>query len=173
MKIDDVEYVNRFDRGEITQLDAANDPLRAANILQESTLVGLRHDFIRARISLLVDCKGAIGIDGGNTAVIVLENVDSAQWRQDTERANTRQDFAIVGWTASQVDGALGLRVELTPSAKLFVTARVISVYIGDVPGADSPAPDYGSSHEPTLRKSIVNWNSEFSVREFSSLSAV
>lgn len=168
MRITELAYLGSSGLPNQAELSPELDPLRVESILQEATLVGLKQDSIRSQSMMLLDCKGALGVDNAYTAVLLFNGVNELHWDQEPGRVHARQSFSIVGWAVDETNGVLSLVASFEPSAELIITSTQIRFFLGSVPGDDRPSPDFATADEPTMQTGLVGWESDFSLDRFS-----
>ena len=130
------------------------DALTEEDALQEAQLLDVRLDVLRSTVWLLFDCKGAVQIEMGNTAILVAHGVDRYVW--SSKRRGRYTAWSVVGSEPHAQDGFWTLALTFAPSARLEMRATSAEFFVGDVPGCDEPQPDYGTEDDETIRKAGV-----------------
>lgn len=136
------------------------DAVRESGALQEAQLLAVRVDALRSQAWLLFDCRGALQIEGGNTAVVAVSGLRTISW--EGEPRGPRTAWSVVGWEPDLDSGRWSVAVAFAPRARLSLEAAFAAVYVGDVPGCDAAPPDYTEADERTLQAGIAHWSSEF-----------
>jgi len=136
------------------------DALVEAGALQEAALLDIRLNMVTSSAWLLFDCRGALQIEMGNTAVVVVRDVQSVQWSGGSRGPRTWR--AVLGWTPRIVDGSLSLTADVSPGGLLEVVGKAGEFYVGDVPGCDDAPPDFVSASDAEVRSGLAQWSSEF-----------
>ena len=137
------------------------DALRDEDALQEAYLLGSRFDAVRSIEWLLFDCRGALQIEMGNTAVIAVHGVESIRWAGEA-RTSARTQWSVVGWSPAVHAGRWSLAAAMVPSCRLEIVGRGAEFYVGDVPGCDDAPPDFLDATDEELRTGLAGWSSEF-----------
>lgn len=139
------------------------DALRDDGALAEAALLDIRFDAVRSELQLLVDCRGALQLEAGNTAVLVLKQVKIFQW--EAEVVIPRVWRTVIGSQARpQGPGAFELTAFFVdPGESMRVVCAAGEFFIGDVPGCDEPPPNFLTASDNEVRAQLQGWNSEFS----------
>lgn len=130
--------------------------------LQEAQLQDVHFDVLRSTAYLLFDCRGALQISMGNTAVVVAGGIGLLSW--DGRHRGPRTAWSVVGWDPDVKDGKWTVSAAFVPYAHMNLSADWAEVYIGNVPGCDEPQPDYGEATEIEMLEGLAGWRSEFEV---------
>jgi hypothetical protein len=138
------------------------DALRDRDALQDAALLDIRVSGVWSCAWLLLDCKGALNVRDGNTAVLVVHGLDEFTWVSENDPPG-RLNRAVESWTPTVKDPGWRLSAMLWRTATLTVVARSGEFYVGDVPGGDDPPPDFGVDDDATVRAGLASWASEFS----------
>jgi hypothetical protein len=102
------------------------DALTETDALQEAELLDVRLDALRSTVSLLFDCRGALQIRMGNTAVIVGHGVHRISWvGQPRGRLTAR---TVVRSEPVARDGMWSLSLGFVPSGRLEFGGRLLRV---------------------------------------------
>ncbi|HEY2668291.1 MAG TPA: hypothetical protein VGK51_15785 [Actinomycetota bacterium] len=136
------------------------DPLTESDALQEAQLVDVRLDVVRSTAWLLFDCRGALQMQMGNTAVLGAHGVRSFSWRGEPRGAFTA--WTVVGSEPVAKDGVWSLSLPFVPRARLDMEAASAEFFVGNVPGGDQAPPDYTEADDATIRAGVPSWISEF-----------
>ena len=139
-----------------------SDALVEPDALLEAALVDVRLDATVSSVWLLFDCRGAVHLQAGNTAVVVVRGVTSLLWHVDSGPGRTWH--AVMGWRPSLVAGVFSCDVELAPEARLQVSGTAAEFFVGDIPGGDDPPPNFVSATDEEIRAGMAHWTSEFEV---------
>lgn len=110
--------------------------------LLETQLLSCRHDVVRGRVALLLECRQALQIREGNVAVLLATGVRSLAWAAPGRRA-ARTAWSVVGGSRRQDDDGLELRVRLLPSGELTIRAERTALHVVQVPGLPEAPADY------------------------------
>ncbi len=135
------------------------DALTERGALQEAQLLDARVDVLRSTAWLLFDCRGALQIEMGNTAIIAAQGVRRLSWVASPRGRLTA--WSVVDSAPSVAEGAWSLSLAFAPSARLELEAESAEFYVGDVPGCDEAPPDYGEDDD-TIRAGLAHWRSTF-----------
>jgi hypothetical protein len=136
------------------------DALLDVDALQEAALLDVRLDLVTSSAWLLFDCRGALQIEMGNTAVVVVRSVQALRWSGDSLGPRTWR--AVLGWIPSIMDGRLSLAADVSPSGRLEIVGLAGEFYVGDVPGGDEAPPNFESATDSEVRSGLAHWSSEF-----------
>jgi hypothetical protein len=136
-----------------------SDALRDPDALQEAQLLDVHVDVLRSCAYLFFDCRGALQIEMGNTAVIAVAGLEQVSWSGLPRGPRTA--WSVVGWEP-RLGERWVLSAAFAPRARLDLTAVTAEFYVGDVPGCDAAPPDYTEADEVTLRAGLAGWHSEF-----------
>jgi hypothetical protein len=136
------------------------DPLREEGALDEAQLLEFRLDAVRSVAWLLFDCRGALQIRAGNTAILAAHAVTICSWRAAPRTRYTA--WTVVGSEPRMVRDGWSLSLAFVPDGRLELEAQAAEVFVGDVPGCDEAPPDYGVADDETLRSRLAGWHSEF-----------
>ena len=145
---------------------AASDavsPFVADDVLAEAELQQVRLELVSGALWSLLDLRGSLYFDRGNTAVLGAVDVESTEW------AGRRHDYAD-SWLALPVgsssftreDGSWSARLGMIQGQVLTVRARSMWFVVGDVPGCDEPQPSYAEDPPATIRRRLASWESSF-----------
>jgi hypothetical protein len=136
------------------------DALVEAGTLQEAALLEVRLNMVNSSVWLLFDCRGALQIEMGNTAVVVVRSLHSLRWSGDSRGLRTWR--AVLGWTPRTVDRRLSLTADVSPGGLLEVVGMAGEFYVGDVPGCDEAPPDFEAATDAEVRAGLAQWSSAF-----------
>lgn len=144
------------------------DALTESGALVEAALLDVRLDATTAQLWLLFDCRGALQIDEGNTAIVVVHNVTELRW--ETVARRRRMWPAVMSW--EPIPGFRQIRISagLEPNASLEVVGSGGDFYVGNIPGGDDPPPDFNRATDDEIRRGLASWLSEIDVVGGSSL---
>lgn len=138
------------------------DALVEPDALLEAALLDVKVDTTTSSVWLLFDCQGALQLEMGNTAVVVVRDVTDLQWR--TEPRTQRMWRAVMGWQPAASDDGFSCIADLTSGSRLQVAGAAAEFYVGDIPGGDEPPPDFTSTSDAEIRGGLASWASEFDV---------
>ena len=154
------EFLRSQERFDI-QVPPETDPFLNEGALDEAYVLDIRFDALRSRAWILFDCRGALQVVTGNTAVLVVNEVQSFSWI-NYEALKPRQQRSILTWRPSSVDGDWTLRVGFAPSSVLLIAGSGGEFFVGDIPGGDEPPPNFMTATEEEMRAGLAGWSSEF-----------
>ena len=137
------------------------DPLRCRGALEDAALLDVRVSGVWPHAWFLLDCKGALDVREGNTAVLVVQALRSLTWEAE-EDTPSRQNRAVEVWQPAVGDSGWRLRALFRRGLTLELLAGSAEFYVGDVPGGDDPPPDLGSATDDDIRAGLADWSSEF-----------
>ena len=140
------------------EADALTDP----DALLEAALIDVRMDATTSSVWLLFDCRGAVELEVGNTAVVVVRDVTGFKWRTESEAQRAWR--AVMGWRPESLDGGFSCTADLTSGSSLHVSGSSAEFYVGDIPGGDWPPPDFTVATDAEIRAGLASWTSEFRV---------
>lgn len=158
MRIDDLLVSDdRRDMAAAPEVDALVDD----GALAEAALFDIRMDLVRGAMWMLFDCRGALQISAGNTAVLVVQAVRSVHWAGCV--VEPRVWRAVSGWKVRRSHSRL-LEFEITmePTATLRVAGTSGEFFVGDVPGCDDAPPDFLAASDEEVRAGLQSWASIF-----------
>lgn len=115
---------------------------------------------VGSAVWLLFYCRGALQIEMGNTAALVVRSVSSFQWSGQSRGPRTWR--AVVGWEPRVEAGGWILTAHLNPGGRLEIAGAGAEFYVGDVPGCDDAPPDFLDATDEELRTGLAGWSSEF-----------
>jgi hypothetical protein len=136
------------------------DALTERDALQEAQLLNVRMDPVRASAWFLFDCRGALQIEMGNTAVIAAHGVRRLSW--EAEQTGRLTAWTVVDSDPGVSDGMWSLSLAFVPDAQLDVQAASAEFFVGDVPGCDEAPPDYTEADDETIAAGFPQWRSTF-----------
>lgn len=155
------DLLNSPERRSLAAMPEA-DALVEPDALLEAALLDIKMDATTSSVWLLFDCRGAIQLEMGNTAVVVIRGVTGFQWR--TEPRAQRTWRAIMGWQPATSEDGFSCTADLTSGSSLQVSGSGAEFYVGDIPGGDDPPPDFTSATDAEIRAGLASWASEFEV---------
>jgi hypothetical protein len=136
------------------------DALTETNALLEAQLQDIRFEVVSSTAWVLLDCRGALQIREGNTAVVVARGIHELVWHAEP-RAPWKA-WPVFG-SIPRVDGQLwSLEVPAGDGGRLLLVAEAAEFWVGDVPGCDEAPPDFGEDDDATIRAGLAGWESEF-----------
>ncbi|MEO5535512.1 MAG: hypothetical protein ABIR17_10320 [Pseudolysinimonas sp.] len=138
------------------------DPLREDGALAEVGLIDVRHDLLTSEVWLLLDCHGALQIDKGSTAVLVVQDATEFIWNAPSRGSMTW--WTILGWHVAQVPAGISFTAGMFPDGQFTVTGESASFYVGDTPEGLGPILDMAESRPNEVRESLPQWTSEFTL---------
>src|SRR2546430_982186 len=124
------------------EMDALTEP----GALMEAQFIAGRLDAVRSEAWLLFDCRGALQIRMGNTAIVVAKAVRRFAWQ--TKRAGRPTAWTIVGSEPAAVEGVWSLSLTFVPEARLEIEAEAAEFFVGNLPGGDDAPPDFGEADD-------------------------
>ena len=137
------------------------DALTDEDALQEAYLVNMRVDVVSGQAWLLFDCRGALQIEMGNTAVLVVRGLRSVSWDGEKYRQH-RTQRSIVAWSPSSSGDGWQVEAGTEPSGRLVLAGVEAEFFVGDVPGGDDPPPNFIDATDEELRAGLPDWSSDF-----------
>jgi hypothetical protein len=137
-----------------------SDALTEADALLEAQLQDVHFDTLRSAAYFLFDCRGAVQIRMGNTAVLAVSGIERIAWSQECRGPLTA--WSVVDWRPSSAAGRWSLSAGFVPDAGLDLLASAAEFYVGEVPGCDAAQPNYVEDDDETVRADLANWASEF-----------
>ncbi|WP_375431493.1 hypothetical protein [uncultured Friedmanniella sp.] len=149
---------SRFDCALPVEMDA----LTETGTLLEAALLSASLDPTTGDARLLFDCRGALQLRNGNTAVVVVKNVSEFRWHASPRRGSTWH--AVMSWIPSPHPAGLAITAGLTPDADLQIVGLAGEFYVGNILGGDKPPPDFTSSTPAEIRRGLASWTSEIDV---------
>ena len=138
------------------------DALTDCDALLEAALIDVKMDATTSSVWLLLDCRGAVELEMGNTAVVAISGVTQFQWR--TELRAQRSWRAVMGWRPERSGSGFSCTAELTSGSSIHVSGSAAEFYVGDIPGGDEPPPDFTVATDAEIRAGLASWTSEFRV---------
>jgi hypothetical protein len=136
------------------------DALTEVDALQEAQLLDVRLDALRSTVWLLFDCRGALQIEMGNTAVIVAYGLHRFSWVAQPRGRLTA--WTVVSSEPVARGGVWSLSLAFVPSARLELEADSAEFFVGNVPGGDEAPPNYMEADDATIRAGLQSWTSTF-----------
>jgi len=145
----------------LLDLPEAVNPFTEVDAMSEAALIDARVDLIRRRALLLFDCKGALQIREGNTALLVIDDV--ADFALAEADAGRQYRYAQLGsWEPSVSHGAWRVWGQAFDGLELSVEGSGGEFFVGDVPGMDEAPPDLTRDSDAAIAEGFVGWHSEF-----------
>jgi len=138
------------------EMDALTEP----GALQEAQFIAGRLDAVRSQVWLLFDCRGALQIQMGNTAIIVAKVVRRFAWQAKPTGGPTA--WTIVGSEPAAAEGVWSLSLTFVPEGRLEIEAEAAEFFVGNVPGGDDAPPDFGEADDEAIRAGLPGWQSIF-----------
>jgi hypothetical protein len=136
------------------------DAFEDLDALLETALLDVRLDMVNSAAWLLFDCRGAVHIALGNTAVVGIHGVAAFRWQADARGAATWR--AVLGWESRNTSGKLLVSADVYPEGRLEIEGRTGEFFVGNVPGLDHPPPDFTKESDSVIRSGLASWTSEF-----------
>lgn len=138
------------------------DALTETDALLEAALLEVSLDVTTGETRLLFDCRGALQIRGGNTAIVVVRGVSEFRWTTVARERRTWQ--AVMSWEPRPHPSGLAISAALAPDADLHVIGSGGEFYVGDIPGGDEPPPNFASASPEEIRRGLASWSSDIDV---------
>lgn len=138
------------------------DALTEPDALLEAALIDVKLDATTSSAWLLFDCRGAVQLELGNTAVVVIHGVTDMQWRALPRKGRAWR--AVMGWRPVALGTGFSCVAEFTSGCSLRVVGAAAEFFVGDIPGGDAPPPDFTSATDAETRARLASWRSEFEV---------
>lgn len=137
------------------------DALCEPNALVEAYLVGVHSHAVLGEAWLLFDCRGALQIEMGNTAIIAVHGLRSLTWRSEP-RPVERTQWTILSWSPNLTEQGWKATAGTSPAGQLEIWGERAEFYVGDIPGGDDAPPDFGDASDDEIRAGLVDLSSEF-----------
>lgn len=138
------------------------DALTEADALIEAALLDVRLNATTAELWLLFDCRGAVQIQEGNTAVVVVHDVTGFGW--ETAAQGRRVWQAVMSWEPVNYSRQLRITMGLEPRGSLEVIGSGGKFYIGNIPGGDAAPPNFTQATDEEVRRGLASWSSEIDI---------
>jgi len=138
------------------------DPLRDVDALLEAALLDIRFDATTSSLWLLFDCRGAVHLEMGNTAVVVVQHATGVRWHAAPQPARTWR--SVMSWRPSADAGAFSCTAELYPESVVQIEGAAAESYIGNIPGGNDAPPNFVTAPDEEIRTKLARWDSEFEV---------
>lgn len=156
------EFLNSEDRLAVRSRPEV-DALTEDRALDDAALFGVQLDMVRSTAVLLFDCRGALRISEGNTALLVLRELQTFSW--NGLPAGSRIWRAVDGWcVTAQSDGTFRVATHFAFDESFQAELGEGEFYVGDVPGCDVAPPNFLEASDKEVRDGLQNWGSEFQV---------
>jgi hypothetical protein len=110
---------------------------------------------------MIFDCRGALQIRMGNTALVVVDGVTELVWR-GADPPRPRIALTVGDWAPRLEAGTWSVRVGWFTAGTLEVTGTAAEFYVGDVPGCDEAPPDFGEATDAEVNAGLAWWDSRF-----------
>jgi len=136
------------------------DALTEDSALEEAALFDIRVDAVDASAWLLLDCKGALEVRAGNTAIVVIK---SLQHLEGTCPSPVPHSWSTVwAWKPSIAKGLLTVEFFLEGGGQFRAKGSAAEFFVGDVPGGDEARPDFTSATDEEIQEGLAKWSSPF-----------
>lgn len=139
------------------------NPFINGDLLQECSLIEIRSDLIESRVATIVDLRTGLGDEGGNTGILVVNEVNAITWTGRTSSGNPMMR-TIIGLRSELEADALTIRFDLTPKSHLLISGVGARYYEGIVPGLSDAQPDLGEAEYRSVVGGFADWDSAFDV---------
>lgn len=136
------------------------EALVGENAFQEAALLNILADTIFSEARLLLDFRGALQSELGNTSVTIIRSMQSLRWSGNP--LGPRTWYPILGSRLTVIQGTVTLTLDGVDGS-LEVVGRTAELYAGDVPGCDAAPPDFTYATDSEVRAGLASWSSEFS----------
>lgn len=138
------------------------DALIDDGALVGAALLDVRMSAVEGALWLLFDCRGALQVASGNTAVVVLHSLRLLQWEGSAVGPRTWR--AVTGWTVRSPlrSQELEFTAGMEPTAMLRAVGSAGEFYVGDVPGCDDAPPNFLKASREEVRAGLQGWASTF-----------
>jgi hypothetical protein len=137
------------------------DALCEPDALVEAYLVGVHSHAVLGEAWLFFDCRGALQIEMGNTAIIAAHGLRSLTWSPGP-RPTDRTQWTILSWLPNLTEQGWKATAGTSPAGQLEIWGERAEFYVGDIPGGGGAPPDFGESSEDEIRAGLVDLCSEF-----------
>ena len=146
----------RLDGADAPEMDA----LTEAGALDEAALLDVRINTVDSSAWLLFDCKGALQVRAGNTAIVVLKLIRTLEWT--CSEPSSRGWQYVLGWQPASEEGVLGVSFLTGDTGAFRATCAAGEFYVGDVRGGDEAPPNFMSATDQEIREGLAKWSSLF-----------
>jgi len=136
------------------------DALIEDSALEEAALFDIRVNAVDASAWLLLDCKGALEVRAGNTAIVVIKSLQHLEWTCPSPAPHSW--CTVWAWKPSIAEGLLTVEFVLDGGGEFRATGSAAEFFVGDVPGGDDPPPNFTSATDEEIRKGLAQWSSPF-----------
>jgi hypothetical protein len=154
------EFLRSQERFDV-QVPPEMDPFLDEGALDGAYVLDIRFDALRSRAWMLFDCRGALQVVTGNTAVLVVNEVRSFSWA-DNDAPKPRRQRSVGVWRPSSANGNWAVHMGFESSSHLLITGSGGEFFVGDIPGGDDAPPDFMTATEEEMRAGLAGWSSEF-----------
>lgn len=129
--------------------------------LIEASIIKMHFDYVLRTVWYIIDCKGALEIRAGNTALLAIHDIERFSWRNQVERS-PRLNWTILDWRPIASPSNWQLNAMTLPSGDLELVGKSAEFFVGDVPGCDDAPPDFTTSTDQEIFEGLADWSSEF-----------
>lgn len=137
---------------------AQSDPFTDEEALEESQVLDVRFDAVHGRLGVLLELRLAAGFSEGDTALLVLRDVESFSWR--AEPLGRRRVREVASVAVDRSGGRLGISLEVDPGDALTCRADRGELYVLEVEGLGEAPPDYTGHDEDAIQDGLAQWHS-------------
>lgn len=136
------------------------DALTEAAALEEAALIDIRVNPVAASAWLLFDCKGALEVSTGNTAILVVKSLEHLEWVCPSPVPPSW--WTVWGWRPTTSEGLFVIDFVLDGGGAFRAKGTAAEFFVGDVPGGDEAPPDFTAASAEEIREGLVQWTSPF-----------
>lgn len=137
---------------------AESDPFTEEDALDEAQVLDVRVDAVNGLVGVLLELRLAMGFTDGDTALLVLRDVESFSWR--AEPAAGRRVREVSGVAVDRSGGRVRLSLELGRGQALTCAGSSAQFYVLEVEGLDEAPPDYTGDDEDVVQEGLAQWHS-------------
>lgn len=138
------------------------DALRHPDVLMECWLIDMRVTVLTNRAVLVFDTRGALQLDVGYVAVVIVDGLIEASWSSKGREQRARSAWTVMDSRCILRDGSLAFKLAFYPDAELTVVGREFRFFAGHVPGVEGAPPDFGEADDEELWAGEPTWDKEF-----------
>lgn len=146
----------RFEGYDLPEMDALTEP----EALDEAALIDMRFNAVDSSAWLLFDCRGALQVRAGNTAIVVLKSIRTLEWK--CSQPKPRAWRYVLGWESASHGSVLQVKFFADDTGEFRATCLAGEFHVGDIPGGDEAPPDFVSATDEEVREGLAQWSSPF-----------
>lgn len=134
------------------------DPFSTEDALDEAQVLDVRFDAVNGLMGVLLEMRLAMHFMEGDTALLVLRDVESFTWR--AEPAAGRRVREVAGVAVDRSGDRVRLSLELGRGQALTCAGSSAEFYVLEVEGLDEAPPDYTGDDEDVVQEGLAQWHS-------------